>query len=902
MNALKYVFKVKSSRLKRLKWNLNLTIEEAIENKELISLADSNILRFIGEINNTVYDMDKVNNIQSMIRNLNKQKTSLENKRMIKKLYAKQYELLFEKNYICIVMENNQEYDRLNSKKGFYVNGIKFKRLLATPGGAKKSTVIYVNADIYDELHERIENGRDKTKPLVPAKLEAYKALSCSSSIPMSNPNGVLVVKDCETIFKANVIKIDDSNSEYPVMTHEKDYEVKQVDSDGYGLICPELSEKWTKELEKDSNYISTGFCIRNSFCKGMLFTFDFKDFSKNVAKENMVKDAWGNMIDITKVEIVLTTSMLKLWDSYKNINHYLEQCKNNGYNFNVVKHIPEKLENERNLNYQFIQSLELSDDDIEKLIHPTVDKINNITKCDFRYTLLYLKGAYSDKISYEKCENIFVKALMVEKEMINDPFIKRGIHNMIKKRINDAKVGVLQVNGNFSIVSGDPYSLCQSMFGLEVTGLLKSGEFYNNYWNEKNIDKVAAFRAPMTCHNNIRLLRLKNTDDMKYWYRYMKNCTIFNSWDMTRNSMNGMDFDSDIILTTNNEIIINNVKELDSIVCVQKTATKKIPTEKDLIQANKDTFGDDIGFVTNKITTMFDVRSRFDKDTDEYKELDYRICCGQHFQQNAIDKAKGIISKKMPKEWYSYKVNKIEEDDSEEIKQKKEFNIRILADKKPYFFIYIYATKMKEYKTYIKNSENNCLKRFGLTVNELRDKENKSEEEINFLKYYTRGIPVLMNNSVMNKICWKIEKEFEHLKQYKNSNFDYTILKTDSGYSKKRFSEIKNLYKDYTLKIKQYYEFNHEDSKIVRNIFKESFKIKAVELCNNLEELTNIVIDLCYTHDNSKEFAWDICGNQIIKNLLKRNNYIISYPVLDTDGDIEFDGERFKMISEKVR
>ena len=110
----------------------------------------------------------------------------------------------------------------------------------------------------------------------------------------------------------------------------------------------------------------------------------------------------------------------------------------------------------------------------------------------------------------------------MVDKSMINDPFVRKKIHNMIKKRINEAKIGVLKVKGNFSTVSGDPYSLCQSIFGLKVTGLLKANEFYSKYWNDKNVDKVVCYRAPMTCHNNIRILRFKNTSEMQYWYKYM--------------------------------------------------------------------------------------------------------------------------------------------------------------------------------------------------------------------------------------------------------------------------------------------------------------------------------------------------------------------------------------------
>ena len=61
--------------------------------------------------------------------------------------------------------------------------------------------------------------------------------------------------------------------------------------------------------------------------------------------------------------------------------------------------------------------------------------------------------------------------------------------------------------------------------------------------------------------------------------------------------------------------------------------------TERDMIQSNIDSFGDDIGKTTNHITAMYDVQAQFEEGSREYEELDYRIQCGQLFQQNAMNK-----------------------------------------------------------------------------------------------------------------------------------------------------------------------------------------------------------------------------------------------------------------------
>ena len=78
---------------------------------------------------------------------------------------------------------------------------------------------------------------------------------------------------------------------------------------------------------------------------------------------------------------------------------------------------------------------------------------------------------------------------------------------------------------------------------------------------------------------------------------------------------------------------------------------------------------------------------------------------------------------------------------------------------------------------------------------------------------------------------------------------------------------------------------------------------IKEILVLNiDNEDLVNIVIDLCYNSNNSKQFAWDIAGNEILLNLLKKNNHEVSIPILDDcNGDIEFNGHKFRVDRVKV-
>ena len=748
LTCQKFIYKLHSSRLRKHRWRLTLPIEEARRNEEVISLADSQTLRWIDYLNDITDADAEAKKIKEEIRSLRTAPNSVKNRHAIKKLYDDLDQLQYKADYVTLMIDKEKDYYR--ACKGFQINGVKYRRLLGTNGGIKNSTIVFVSEKVVDELHRRITNGRNPEKELVTAKLEAYQALTCSASTPVSFPKGIAVVNDCETSFLSDIVYLTDECDGEPAMELQKQQKVDLDASDGFGMMLPSLAERWSKELGLD--YTISGANTRFSFEKGMAFTFDYVDFAEKIAGgKYIIKDAWGNDFDVRDVELILTTSMVKLWDSYDSCEAYVQNSLSNGYTFGIAKTCPKELESEHSLNYQFIQSYDLSDDEIEELIAPTMNEIKDVLHGDWRKTLLFLKGIGMKESNIENLDDDFVKAIMIDERMIDDPFVQNAIYQLIKNRIDEAKVGVLKVHGNYSIVSGDPYALCQSMFGLEVTGLLKSGEIYNKYWRDFGSEKLACFRAPMTCHNNIRLVHPVHSSDADYWYQYMKTCTIFNAWDTAAAALNGMDFDGDLVMLSDNRILVEKLEPLPALMCAQRKAAKTIPTEDDFVRSNIESFGNDIGQTTNYITSMFEVRSHYPKGSVEYDTLSYRIRCGQLYQQNAIDKAKGIICKPMPRTWHDrHAANKIDDDEL------REFYRSIVADKKPYFMRYIYPALMKQYNQYIKNTNRNCLREFQMTVDELRliPSDELTERQSDFLRYYDYRMPVGTGACVLTKIC----------------------------------------------------------------------------------------------------------------------------------------------------
>ena len=113
LTSQRYVFKIHSSRLRRAKWNLQLTINQARENKELIALSESQMMRFIDELNGITNPELHISDIKSQIKKLKFEKNLAVSRPKIKKLYAELDKYQFKKDYVCVVIDKNKDYQTI---------------------------------------------------------------------------------------------------------------------------------------------------------------------------------------------------------------------------------------------------------------------------------------------------------------------------------------------------------------------------------------------------------------------------------------------------------------------------------------------------------------------------------------------------------------------------------------------------------------------------------------------------------------------------------------------------------------------------------------------------------------------------------------------------------------------
>lgn len=919
-----YIYKINSSLLKQNNWELELPLSDARKIPGVVvSLADSQILTWINELNGTEDYDSRAKQIKKDIKEIKKQPNSDDNKKKVSEKYTELYDLQFKKDYLCVVFDKKSDYDTAN--KGFKVNGIAYKRLICTTNGVKTSSVVYAadrlveyngqSVNIHDELKRRIENGRNTSVKLSPAKYGAYESLAASASIPVSwprsgdnrIPGGIIVVKDCIVHFKTNFIEIDDSDPTVePKVTEKHNEDFENNMSDGCSMMLPHLSKRWNGELNGDSEHTMSGCNMRCAFTKGMALTFDFIRFAEESIgasaehpEKYLIKDYWGKERDIRDADLILTESQLKLCGSYSSWEDYYEKCIANHYTLRVTKTSEEENDDIRQLNYQFIQSLDLTDDDIDELIAPTVNEIKDIMELDPRKSVAYLCGKGLNEKNVIFAENI-AKALMIDKIAINDPYIRSKIKKMINRRIKDAKIGVLDLHGNFQILSGDLYALCESMFGLEPQGILNAGEIYSKYWYDEGVDRVLCFRAPMSNAHSIVAQNICKDKKALDWFQYIDTCIVVNGWDTMPAALNGFDFDGDLLFTTNNASLIRRQTNLPALNCIQTKAPKKVVKEEDIIASNKAGFGSKIGSITNKITQMTSLMANYDPNSKEYETLRYRTQCGQALQQREIDKAKGILPIPMPKEWYQYGANIIKSDDSEEIQEKKAFNQTICANKKPYFFMYNYDIERVNYQKFIEEVNSKSIGLYGISFEDMLKMDNLSEDVAKFVQYCSAKCPIDMSPSTMNRICRKIEEEFDGNFSCEELEFDYSIYKSKNNVKRSSYAEIKGLCEHYLMNLKTLNSRkinNEEERKILledKDRLLETLIEDMTSICPNEESLCDILLDICYTGKMSKTIVWDVCGTQIIKNMLEKHDNTLTYPEKSENADFCCCGTKF--------
>ena len=896
-----YTLKFSSDRLKKCNYKLDISLDDARKNTEVITINNSELLRALFRYKKVDFNQKELDNLLGLRSKLKKSENTEENRRKLENTTNKIEKILFIEDLVNVEFKNKAHYLTILKKKGFYINGTRFVPFMASAGMIRKNTAMFINNNIKHPLMDILENGRNESVPMVAAKFGAYFSLYSSSTLPVSFPNFAIVSdKEIVTMRKVDLVKYQGVDVDDTV--EEIDYLLNLNAWDGQGLITPKLAEKWSQELELD--YTFSCAVIRAPFLKGMVSVFDLEKFANEVAHRYTFKDIYGCERDIREIDLIISESMFKLWSSYESTEDYASKCIQNGLNFAIAKVTPKKENNYSRTSYQFLQVLNLDDVGIAELCFPTINWFRDISGGSPENMILYATGENSFEPKDFKKMDIAVKAILLNPSLSRDRYVQEKFIKTIEKKKKESYIGSILINANYQFMVADPYYQACHIFGLECEPMLKDGEHYSHYWLEKGIKHVGAIRSPIVHHSEFNILNFKSESEVHGWFSHIQSGIIFpaNGIGMDCAVHGGADFDGDLICTINNDIMLRGKVGGNPIVYESQKAEKIVVDSRDdkkQVESQLNGYNSKVGFATNISSSLYTLLEEFAEGSPERETILKRLKVGRVIQGEIIDGVKGLKVPPFRNHWVKYK--RVTDDMTVEEKEKWRFNNSILCEIRPAFFRFLYPHYMSRYNKEIKKYNVYSHLVFNKSFDEISKNSNRTPEETKTIEGYNWHSFFLDNNSVVNRISRYMRANLGLIGKYSSKSsqdFDYTVLTdTERELNAYGITQMK-------LYLQEYKAFkrgvHHDLASSYDNI--DAFMAYLRKECystisTNEAELADYAIEVTYHGEVSMvEFAWKMFPNGILQNIMKNSSGIIKFPVEDPNGDIEYLWNRYSM------
>ena len=202
---------------------------------------------------------------------------------------------------------------------------------------SRQNVLSFVREDAYEPLRERMMLGMSIGKCQL-SKLYAYNGLMFTSGqrceiAGLLHEKRIIVINNPKSIVKdADIITVEDDGSDNPMRKYsriETTADVEVLEFDGEGIISKKLSKMITHTLNGSEDHHS--FQIRLPYIKGVVHEVDYKSLFAELGV-TQIRDVWGDLYDISDVDMILTKSMFKGlgWMTENGLTwaEYLERCR----------------------------------------------------------------------------------------------------------------------------------------------------------------------------------------------------------------------------------------------------------------------------------------------------------------------------------------------------------------------------------------------------------------------------------------------------------------------------------------------------------------------------------------------------------------------------------------------
>lgn len=700
-------------------------------------------------------------------------------------------ETLFVREIVNVEVDGPKSEFKRFAKKGFDVNGRHYVYLCSGAGQIRRNTATFVDEAMRDAIVKNLNCGFDeKTDEYVLAKYTAYFALSFSSVYWVREPR-VCVIKDFfRTVPSQEVDFIvrdsDDRKAEARMERRTMDIELNCAD--GQGLIDPGFAAAWSQDM--DLPFVPCSFVARSAFIKGCLATFDFRAYAHEHGIDT-IKDKWGVEYPVDEIDVLVSESQFKTHKYYSSWQEYLDYAHRGRVRWGVARYNKRQDPEWVMANYQYIQALTLSKEDVPGLIAPTMEWLEKVCDGDPLYSTLFMLGpvdAGSDakkayRRLYSSAQTTAMKAVVKNNAFLRDPYVKRKIRKNIKETINRAKIGKIWVRGNYEFLVSDPVAQCQAALGLDPVGVIPADHVWCDFWRRRfeaapptqerpkgpvgEGPWVDVCRSPMIdVHEHNPSTLMVGDAEADKWLSHLYSGCVLSTYDTSTARGEDCDFDGDIVLITDNKYFLKGSNKDHPIITYEKGLAKPAKINVgNLIDTICKGFGSGVGGFSNAATCMYAMAASFKEGDPRRDEIHHRIKLEREIVGQEIDRIKGAAKPYLPTVWRQ--IEKVPDGATPEEARDVYRRNSMALSKKPYFFRYLYPELDSLHKRFLDAYDRVSRDMFGIPFGKLlgTPKASRTKDQDDLVRRYEKYSPLINSPCTMNLLCRSVEKVADRLR-----------------------------------------------------------------------------------------------------------------------------------------
>lgn len=559
-------------------------------------------------------------------------------------------------------------------KNGFDVDGIHYVRYKRSAGSSREGHCLFIAEPLYKDMMEWSSCGLDAQTVTDQTSFQAYVSLSLSSIekkiyIPKQS---ILLIRDQSSTFTDKVIRVVENGSNLDAACEET--RIENIVWDGEALL--------DKSVFDEFGYSEKGMMLlRNRFFKTCAFNTNLQEWFKDngITKPSQLNGYYSKTVrSIDDIKLVITESSLKYLKFRPedvSLEEWFQKWIDNIYInkeeslFGVVK--TDKPSGPMNnhmvwTNYQLLNTLALSQNDVDMLLKPSLDYLHKI-QTDPMYLRYYSSLWVSDEFDEEVDDivsNNYRQRLIIDIMRRTDRFERTKFYSdyrtdLCKSFKKKLKLGRILVNGGYHTLFGNGleflHAVIDKEYKVDKPLALADGEIYTKRFEDN--EQLLCARSPHITMGNVFVAKNKYVAEYDKYFNLGVSRTIVCVNSIGSNIMqrlNGCDYDSDAMLITNNSILSSaaalHYNDFPVPVCDVKPSGKvKYTSSPDsLAELDVKLYENKIGEVVNLsqfLNSLYWDKLHNGADQDELDQLYLDICKLAVLSGMEIDKAKRIYS-----------------------------------------------------------------------------------------------------------------------------------------------------------------------------------------------------------------------------------------------------------------